>query len=220
MKYKHVALTMVGNREWAKRHKTDLNATYKKSFNNLKFIIKQQVKLNIPILTVYLLPSKIEDSDQLFVLVDSLVGFFNDLIESKILQKNKMKVSILGKWYDLPSRIVDPIKNIVNFTKEYDGFFLNFCINYNGQDEIVDACKLIARQVKADKIDPDVISNQMIKDGLYSSYFIPPDMMILTGNTKKINSFLLWDCAYSEFYFTKSLFPDFDVKEFVKIIGK
>ncbi len=220
MKLKHIALTMVGNREWAKRHKTDLARAYKKSFQNLKSIIKQQVKLNIPIMTVYLLPSKVKDPEQLFVLVDSLITFFNDLIESNILQNNMIKVSILGKWYDLPSRIVEPVKEIVNLTKEYDHFFLNFCLNYEGQEEIVDACKLIARQVKAEKIDPEAINKQMIKENLYSSYFIPPDLIIATGRERKFNSFLLWDSAYSSFYFPRLLFPDFTAKEFVKIVKK
>ena len=220
MKPKHVALTMVGNREWAKKHKTDLAHAYKKSFQNLKSIIKQQVKLNIPIMTVYLLPSKVKDPDQLFVLVDSLIVFFNDLIKSNILQNNQIKVTILGKWYDLPSRIVEPVKNIIDLTKDYDHFFLNFCLNYEGQEEIVDACKLIARQVKAEKIDPEVINKQMIKENLYSSYFIPPDLIISTGKERKFNSFLLWDSAYSNFHFPKLLFPDFTVKEFVKIIKK
>lgn len=220
MKLRHIALTMVGNREWAKKHKIDLSGAYKKSFNNLKSIIKQQVKSNLPIMTVYLLPSQILDPDQLFFLIDSLSNFFNDLIKSNILQDNKIKVSIIGKWYDLPSRIVGGIKEITNLTKDYDHFFLNFCLNYEGQEEIVDACRLIARQVKAEKIDPEVIDKQMIKENIYSSYFIPPDLIIATGTEKKLNSFLLWDSAYSEFYFPKLLFPDFTVKEFVKVVKK
>ncbi len=220
MKPKHIGLTVVGNKAWAAKHKTELSAAYKKTFKNLKDIIDQQIKLNIPIMTVYLMPLKLKDPDQLFVLVDSLIDFFKDLTGDDILQKNKVKVSILGKWYDLPSRIVEPVKEITNLTKGYDQFFLNFCLNYEGQEEIVDACKLIAKQVKLDKIDPEVINRQMIKENIYSSYFLPPDLIIATGKDKKLGSFLLWDSAYSELMFPNLFFPDFTVKEFTKILKR
>ncbi len=217
-KIKHVGITMVGNRGWSKKHKTDLAHTYKRSFKILSSIIKQQIKSNIPIMTIYLLPSHVKDSKQLFVLIDSLIVFFKELIESKLLQSNKIKVSVLGKWYDLPSRIVEPIKKLTSITKDYDDFFLNFCINYEGQEEIVDACKLIARKVKLEKIDPEVINKEMIKENIYSSYFIPPSLIIATGKEKKLGSFLLWDSAYTEFYFPNKLWPDFSVKEFLKAV--
>ena len=83
-------------------------------------------------------------------------------------------------------------KQVIESTKDYDFFFTNFCINYSGHDEIVDACRLIARQVKAGKIDPNSISRETIKENLYSSYFIPPDLIIKNGKAT-ISGLLLWD---------------------------
>ena len=216
-KIKHVALSISGNGEWAIKHKWELGRTYKKSFKNLKSMVQEFVKLNIPIMTIYTLPSKLPPN-QFFLAVDNLVEFFKELSNMPFIYENKVKVSVLGKWYDLPSRIVEPIKSITASTREFDSFFLNFCINYDGQEEIVDACKIIARQIKAERIDPDSIDRNTIKENLYSSYFVPPDITILTGKEKKLNSFLLWDSSNTQIYFSNLLWPDFDKTAFLKAI--
>ena len=81
----------------------------------------------------------------------------------RFLIDNKIKVSVLGKWYDLQQNVVSAIRKIGEETKDYDSFFVNFCVNYDGQDEILDAFKLIGRQIKAGKMDPDLLKKDMIK---------------------------------------------------------
>lgn len=89
-------------------------------------------------------------------------------------------------------------------------------MNYSGRDEIVDSCRLIGMKVKAGKLDPEAINKDMIKENLYTSYFIPPDLIIKTGMKNKLFGFLLWESAHSDICFANKLFPDFTPNDFLK----
>jgi len=215
---KHLAITTNGIEAWAEEKKKPLDETYKKSFQKIKELIDLQIKNNIPILTIYLLPEELKKQEVFPTFLDEFISFFNALKSRSIIHDNKIKISMLGKWYDLPSRAVDPIKSIIEETKDYDSFFLNFCINYNGQEEIVDACKMIARQIKADKLDIDSISKETIKDNIYSSYFLPPNLIIKNGKKRQTSGLLLWDSVCAYIHFTEKYFPEFDKDDFTKAI--
>jgi len=215
---KHIALTMSGSNAYAAKHNVSVNDTYKMMFGRINEIIKCQAELNIPIVTLYLLTSKVKESEHFIEIMDGLVEFFEKLLDSTTIRQDKIKVSALGKWYDLPGRVVEPIKRVVDETREYDTFFLNLCINYDGQGEITDACKIIARKVQAAKLDPDRITPESIKDGLYSSNFLPPDIIIKTGTDRKLNGFLLWDSKNAHIYFSGKLWPEFEKKDMLKAI--
>jgi len=216
---KHIAVTTHGMETWAENNKKEKQETYQKCFSVIKEIIESGVKANIPILTIYVLPEKLKEEEAYSIFLDELVSFLNNLKDSGIVHDNKMKVSALGKWYDIPGRAVEAIKSIIEETKDYDSFFLNFCINYDGQEEIVDAAKLIARKVKADKLDIEHISKNAIKESIYSSYFLPPNLIIKNGLRKRTSGLLLWDSQYAEIYFTEKLFPDFTKADFAKAIA-
>lgn len=212
---RHVALTIGGNVIWAQKNKKPLEEAYKKVFIKLEELISFQINMNVPVMTVFLLSEELRDSENFTIFKELLIKFFNKIKDWKTIHKNMVKVSILGKWYDLPYRLVEPIKNTIDITKNYDSFFLNFCINYNGQQEIVDACKLIARKVKAEKLDPDSITDETIKDNVYSSYFIPPDVIIITGQKRYNAGLLLWDSSQTVMYFVEKVFPEFTNADFL-----
>ena len=201
---KHIAITMDGIEKWRERN-TKADA-YKESFSRVMDIIKYQVKLDIPLLTFYVMKEKKEKSDEFF---EELSKFINFLLDEEFIKEKGIKVSVLGKWYDLPSKIVEPIKKLIDMTKENEDYFVNLCVNYDGQEEIVDACKLIARKVMAEKIDPDSIDKSTIKESAYSSYFIPPELIIVNGKKNMKTSLLLWDSANSSIYFSNVFWPDF-----------
>jgi len=215
---KHVAVTTDGIIKWAKLNKIPPEETYKKSNLLIRSTIKTQVKLNIPILTIYLLPSDLKEHEYFSVVIDSIIELFKELSGSETINKNMIKISVLGKWYDLPGRAVEIIKSAIDETKDYDHFFLNFCINYDGHEEIVDACKLIARQIKADKIDVDAIDKDIVKENIYSSYFLPPDLIIKNGKKNVISGLLLWDSINAKIFFTEKLWPDFGKSDFIKAL--
>jgi len=217
-KPKHIAITTDGITEWAKQNKKSLEEAYKKSFSLITKTIQEQLKLKIPVLTFNIFSTSMLNLEHFSIVIDSLIEYLNSLLKSEFIHKYMVKFYVLGKWYDLPGRIVEPIKKLMEETGDYDNFFVNFCINYDGQEEIVNAAKLIARQIKAEKLLPEQITKETIKENLFSSYFIPPDIIIKNGNTQ-IPNCLLWDIPYSKIFFTKKLWPDFSLKDFYKAIN-
>jgi len=214
---RHIAFVTKGKHIYAERHKVSIENVYKKSNVIILSTIASDVKLNIPITTFYLLSTGSQELEHFSTVVDSLTEFFNELAEKELVHKNKIKVSVFGKWYDMPGKFVDSIKNLMERTKEYDSYFVNFCVNYDGQEEIVDAVKLIARQIKAEKIDAEMINKDMIKENIYASYFLPPDLIIINGS-KTTSNLLLWDSPNAKVYFTNKLWPDFDRVELMDAI--
>ncbi len=204
---KHIAITM-------EKELKDINPEdiYNKKSNLIKDIVNIQIKLNIPIVTIFLLSGDAKNSENFSFLMDDLAKFFNDIISHKKIHTDQIKISVLGKWYDLPERVLNPIKRIIESTKDYDRFFLNFCVNYDGHEEIVDSCRIIARQIKSEKIDPESINKQLIKENLYSSYFISPDLII--ENNNEFSGLLLWDSKNSMIVSTGKQWPEFTKKDF------
>jgi len=162
--------------------------------------VEQCIARKIPVMSFLVLAPKMNIAD-FSIGMDSLAGFLSEVSTAKVIHENQVKVSILGKWYDLPGRVVDNAKKVIEETKDYDGHFLNLCINYDGQEEIVAACQLVAMQVKSERIDPLVISKEVVKENLYSSYFIPPDLLIKSGKAV-LPSLLVWDSPGAVIYFT------------------
>lgn len=217
---KHVALNLEATPEdldYSKKHNISLEELYAKNSALIQQLIGVQVRLKIPIITLYFMSTKRLESDQTLSLVDSLVNLTQDLSKNKDVHENHVKVSVLGKWYDLPGRLVESVKQLIEETKSYDQFFLNLCINYDGQEEILSACKIIARKVEAEKLDPDSITKSDIKENIYSSYFIPPDLIIKNGD-KNVGNLLLWDISNARIFFTGKAWPYFTINDFLNAL--
>lgn len=110
------------------------------------------------------------------------------------ISSSQVKVTVLGEWYAVPDSLIESIKNITSATQDYDARFLTICINYDGKEEITNACRLIAKQVQLGKLHPEEIDQETIKENLYSSYFVPPDLVI-TEKKQALHGILLWDAA-------------------------
>ncbi|MBW2996625.1 di-trans,poly-cis-decaprenylcistransferase [Candidatus Woesearchaeota archaeon] len=215
---RHLAITMHGMERWSEDKKKPKQEVYKKSFGILKEIIELAIKQNVPILSIYVLPEQLKKEEDFPLFLDELIGFLNSIKKSSTVHDNKVKITALGKWYDVPSRAVDVIKEVLEETKDYDKFFVNLCINYDGKEEIADACRIIGRQIKAGKLDVDAINKGIIKENIYSSYFLPPDLVIKNGKIMQTTGFLLWDTAHAIIYFTKKYFPEFSKSDFSKAL--
>jgi len=215
---KHIAMTVGGLGRWTRKSGEDLKEAHRKAFGKVEDIIKYQLAFDVPIITLYLINSNVKSVAEFPQIMDALSSFFKQLLHNEDVFKNKIKISILGKWYDLPGRVVEPIKRVMDETKDYDSFFLNLCINYDGREEIVDACRLIVRKAMLEKTDVESIDYEMIKDNIYSSYFLPPEIIIKTGTGKRLHGFLLWDSPHSLIYFSGVLWLDFREKDLVKAV--
>lgn len=215
---KHIALSYSSYS--AKGVKIPIEQHFKNKLAKIKDFIDVQAQFDIPIFTILLLSSDIKKDETFAAIVDATTAFFNDLAHEKKIHHNKVKISVLGKWYNMPGKLVDAIKKVSEETKEYDKYFLNFCINYDGQEEIVDACKILAKKIQAEKMDPDAITKEMIKENLYSSYFMPPELMIVMDGTKHLSGFLLWDSVNSKIYFSDKNWNDFSSNDLVKALAQ
>lgn len=214
---RHIAIVTKGKHIYADKHGKAISQVYHKSNLIILSTITEIVRLNIPITSFYLLSTRSSQLEHFSSVVDSLSDFFSALADNNLIHSNRIKISVFGKWYDFPGKLVDSIKKVIDKTKDYDSFFVNFCINYDGQQEIVDAVKLVAMQIRAGKIDPDLITKETIKENIYSSYFMPPDLIVVNG-TKKSSDLLLWDSPNAKVYFTNKLWPDFDRLELMDAI--
>ena len=210
---KHLAISLADTK-FLNKDKYDIDKVLTKRNKLVKDLIVQQVEKNITVMTIYLLGQHtLPKRDYAKKLIHYIELLFDELEEFEFIAEKKIRIFVLGKWYDLSGNCVDSIKNCVEQTKDYDDYFLNFCINYSGRDEIVDACKLLARKVKFGKIEVDDIDALMIKDNLSSSYFIPPEKIIYVSKRKRLLSFMLWDNAYSKIIFTNKNWDDVSAKE-------
>lgn len=216
---KHIAFTTEGTIAWARQNNISIDRAYAKKFEVINELILSQIRHGIPIATFSLITTNKAKWDKYPVALEKLADFFIELSKSKVIQKNQVKVTILGRWYDLPGKTVESIKQLIDSTKDYDRFFLNFCVNYSGKDEILDACKLLVRKAQANKINPESITLEDIKDNLYSSYFIPPDIVLRFGRKRKLANFLIWDSVDSRIYFPMKYFQDYSKKDFDHLVN-
>lgn len=194
---------------------------YEKYIGALKEVIGLQTELNIEVFTFYLLSEKTNKSTEHYErLVRNMTRFFDEIAESCHITKNKIKIGVFGKWYKLPSELVESIKKAVDATKDNSNLFLNFCINYDGQEEVLDACRLIAMHVKQGNLDPEMITKETIEEHTYSSYYKPPEIMIAFGKGHKLNGFLLWDSTDSRVYFVEKEFSDAGREDVLSVLDR
>ncbi|MBL7147912.1 MAG: di-trans,poly-cis-decaprenylcistransferase [Nanoarchaeota archaeon] len=215
----HIAIQMDGNRRWGRKNKKNPLEGHKQGATTLKNISKYCKEKGIKILTVYAL-----STENLKRSKEELTFHFKlhkKYIKEKILDsdefvKNKIKFQVLGRKELLPKDEQELIREAEEKTKDFSDYIFNVCLAYNGQDEIVDATKKIIEN----GIKPEDVTRDIIKQHLYTKDLPAPDMMIKTGMNpeKRISGFLLYDVAYTELFFTSTLWPDFTTEELDNLI--
>ena len=216
---KHIAISPDDTSVWCRENNKSPDESRNAYFEKLMMLLELQVNLNVPVFTVYLLPdSPNKSSDDFLAFSDLIAVFFNKLSESTLISRHKIKISIFGKWYHLPGKAIESLKEIIENTKNNSSFFANFCINYDGQEEIADACRLVAKQAELGKINPDMITKSSIKENLYSSNFMPPDIIFIYGD-EKFSGLLLWDSVNSKIIFPGKSFMEFEEWDIEKFIN-
>ena len=213
-KLNHLAIIVDGNGRWAKNMGKIRSYGHLKGYENLKKIINY-VNDNLDIKYISLFIFSTENFKRSKDEVDYLMNLFKKGFkeEKDIYIKKNMKVVFSGKKEGLSKDIISIIEEIESSTKDNTGLVVNFCLNYGGRSEIVDACKKIID----DKIDKNDITEDLFKDYLYNK--LPDiDLMIRTSGEQRISNFMLWSLSYSELYFTKTYFPAFTTTELLEII--
>ena len=200
----HLAISTMPFNNWISVQKSSLEKASEKHILLVKELAEWQIRNDLPIMTINLAQTEEEYHAYLKKLLD-------DFSESELVHDNQIRVFVVGKWYDLSPSIVDSIKKVMSKTKDYDKFFLNLCVKYDGQDEIMSSLKLMARKIEAEKLNIEDINKEMIKDNLFTSYFLPPQVMIEAGDT--FSGLLMWDSQGSIIHFTQKDWLDFDKRE-------
>ena len=213
-KLNHVAIIMDGNGRWGLKNGRSRNYGHLKGLKAVETVIKSSIKKQIPLLTLYTF------STENWKRPKNEINFLFDLIR-KSLKKNLqkiikqgIKVNIIGNKLGLPKDISNTIRFIKKKTSNNKTINLNLALNYGSKEEIISACKKISTE-KNKKIN---IKN--FEKKLYTRNMPDPDVLIRTGGTKRLSNFLLWQLAYTEIFFIDKLWPDFNEKDFNKIILK
>ncbi|OGE27670.1 di-trans,poly-cis-decaprenylcistransferase [Candidatus Daviesbacteria bacterium RIFCSPHIGHO2_01_FULL_40_11] len=211
----HIAIIMDGNRRWARARKIPDLAGHEEGHEALERTIKAARDIGVKIVTVYALSTEnVKERSKREVL-----GLFNLLRKTystklKQMMKEGVRVSVLGELRGLPSFVRKIITEINRKEIEDTNFRLNIAFNYGGKREILQAIEKILKS----KVTPKKVSEEMLRKNLYTGGQPDPELVIRTGGRNRLSNFLLWQTAYSEFYFTKVLWPDFDAKELKKAI--
>ena len=213
-KLNHLAIIVDGNGRWAKSIGKIRSYGHLKGYENLKKIINY-VNDNLDIKYISLFVFSTENFKRSKDEVDYLMNLFKKGFkeEKYFYIKKNIKVVLSYKKEGLSKDIISIIEEVESSTKDNTGLVVNFCLNYGGRSEIVDACKKIID----DKIDKNDITEDLFKDYLYNK--LPDiDLMIRTSGEQRISNFMLWSLSYSELYFTKTYFPAFTTTELLEII--
>lgn len=213
----HIGIIMDGNGRWATKRGLKRSLGHKKGAENLEKLIEHIFKLGIPYVSVYAFSTENfkRSEEEVNYLMDLFVKMFS--LKKKIFVKNGLKVIFSGRRDNLRSDVLESLEKLEKATSDLKNGTFNICLNYGGRSEIVDMTKkvlndFVNKKITIDNIDEDLLDKYMYQD-------LPPlDMVIRTSGEKRISNFMLWQSSYAEYFFPEVLFPDFDEKEFDKVL--
>ncbi|SHI71570.1 undecaprenyl diphosphate synthase [Dethiosulfatibacter aminovorans DSM 17477] len=214
----HIAIIMDGNRRWAKRNNKNKMLGHREGMLRIREIVEECVKLGVKSLTVYAFSTENwgREKDEVGYLMNLLIEFSKTMI--KPLDEAGVKVNIFGDISELPERSRTSVLKAIERTSNNEKLNFNIALNYGSKTEIARAVRNIARDAKECKLEIDDINEDLIGSYLYSKDQEDPDMIIRTSGEQRLSNFLLYQAAYSEFYFTDVLWPDFTADELNKAI--
>jgi undecaprenyl diphosphate synthase len=208
----HIAFIMDGNGRWGLKKNKTRNYGHLVGLKTVQKIVEASILFKVPIITFYVFSTENwkRPKTEIKYLFNLIKIYFNKEINNII--KNNIKIVISGRLKNLPIKIKDILKKVTNKTKKNNKLTINLAINYGSRDEIVDSIKKINYNSK-------IITEENINKNLYSDLSFP-DILIRTGGQKRLSNFMLWQLAYTEFFFLDKLWPDFTKNDLKKIINK
>lgn len=211
---KHVAIIMDGNGRWAQKKGSARIVGHKAGVETVRSVIQTCVEKGIEVVTLFAFSS--ENWRRPEKEVSLLMSLFLMALQREVkkLHKNDVQLRIIGDVSAFDKKIQDQIIKAETLTKDNKTLVLNIAANYGGQWDITQAVKAIAKKVEAGEIKSEEITPELISQNLSMNDLPEPDLFIRTGGEERISNFLIWQLAYSELYFTDTLWPDFDRKEF------
>ena len=209
---KHVAIIMDGNGRWGIKHKQSRNAGHRAGLDSVEMAINHCILQNIQFLTLYTFSSENwkRPKKEIIFLFNLLETFLKKKI-NKLTEKD-IKLNFIGELNKLPLKLQKLIKSSEKKTKNKQSLQINIALNYGSKIELINSVKkIIKKKIK--------INERNIDLNLYTKNIPNPDLLIRTGNTNRLSNFLLWQLAYTEIFFEKKLWPDFNVHDFKRILS-
>jgi undecaprenyl diphosphate synthase len=216
---KHVAIIMDGNGRWAKRRGLPRIAGHREGMNVINKVVKQANLLGVEVLTLYAFSTENwkrpkNEVDFLMRLPERYLS-----VELPKLVEENVRVRLMGCKDSLPSHTIAAVDDAIEKTKHNTGLVLNFALNYGSRDEIVTAIQNIAQEAVNGNIKPNEITDTIIAEHLMTKELRDPDLLIRTSGEIRLSNFMLWQLAYTEFWFTDILWPDFNEQHFLEAIN-
>ena len=209
----HIAIILDGNGRWAKERGMPRTYGHVKGCANLENICYDIKDLGVKYLTVYAFST--ENWKRSREEVEALMKLFRGY-----LKKNNMKMKVIGDVTAFAPDIQQSVRELEEYSKDFDGIYFQLALNYGSRDEIRRGMQKMAQDVKDGKVEPDGITEDTIESYLDTAGVPDPDLLIRTSGEQRLSNFLLWQLAYSEFYFTPVAWPDFNKEELIKAIEK
>ncbi|MBS7239952.1 MAG: isoprenyl transferase [Acetatifactor sp.] len=215
---RHVAIILDGNGRWAKAKGMPRNYGHVQGAKTVEVICEEAYRMGIQYLTVYAFSTENwnRPKDEVDALMKLLRNYMKTCLQTA--KKNRMCVRVLGEKSRLDQDIRDRIAELEEATKDNDGLHFQIAINYGGRDEILRAAKKLVRKVEQGQLQAEDLTEADLSDCLDTAGIPDPDLLIRTCNEQRISNFLLWQLAYTEFYFTPVPWPDFSKEELVRAV--
>ena len=217
---RHVGIIMDGNGRWAQRRGLPRTMGHRAGADVLKKIVMAADDMGVKALTVYGFST--ENWKRSREEVEALMKLFRSYLKKciKISKKNNMKMKVIGDVTAFAPDIQQSVRELEEYSKDFDGIYFQLALNYGSRDEIRRGMQKMAQDVKDGKVEPDGITEDTIESYLDTAGVPDPDLLIRTSGEQRLSNFLLWQLAYSEFYFTPVAWPDFNKEELIKAIEK
>lgn len=216
---KHIAIIMDGNRRWAKARGLEASEGHKEGAKTLEKLAKYCSRIGIKHLTVYAFSTENwkRSKDEVGALMLLLRNYLTKF--SKDVNKENIKIKVLGDIESLESGLKKSINDAIERTKNNTGMIVNVALNYGGRAEITNAVKQIAKKIEDGKLNYNDINDNIVEQHLYTAGQPDPDLLIRPGGELRTSNFLPWQLVYSEFWFPEKYWPDFDESDIDEAIG-
>ena len=212
----HVAIIMDGNGRWAQAQGKERTFGHQEGAERVHDIMTEAVKLGVKYLTLYTFST--ENWNRPEAEVAALMSLLLKHLEEELFMKNNASFRVIGDTKRLPQIVQDACRQLEVRTQQNTGTCLVLALSYSSKWEITDAVKQIAEKVQNGTLAVDAITEDTINQHLATHFMPDPELMIRTGGEQRLSNYLLWQCAYSEFYFTETYWPDFREEDFCKAI--
>ncbi len=217
---KHLAIIMDGNRRFASEHGLAVQAGHERGRDTLEELLDWCLEIGIRILTVYALST--ENFSRAPEELEGLMNLFDrslrDIATDERVHRHQIRVRVIGNRSALPARVQEAIGIAERATERYTAYQYNVALAYGGRDEIVQAIRALAREVRAGAIDPEAIDHEQVARHLYTADLPDPDLIFRTSGEERISNFLLWQSAYAELYFSDVNWPGLTRLDFLRAI--